>query len=65
MQLIVCLIILEILSTICRKGAVHDFRVLKKAGYQGIQRIYENSRIPVKKTKKSPLTAEDKKYNRE
>ncbi len=70
---------LEILSIICRKGAVHDFRILKEshlpihrgieklgdAGYQGIQRIYENSRIPIKKTKKRPLSAENKKYNRE
>ncbi len=70
---------LQILSVICRKGAVHDFRILKEsrlplhpdihkigdAGYQGIQKIYPNSQTSIKKTKKKPLNAEDKKYNRE
>ena len=64
---------------ICRKGSVHDFRILKEsrlpfhqdinkigdAGYQGIQGIYQNCQTPIKKTKNKPLTAEDKKYNRE
>jgi len=70
---------LQILSVICRKGALHDFRILKEsrlpihpdiqkiadAGYQGIQQIYQNSQIPIKKTKKKALSVEDKKYNRE
>jgi len=75
----VCFVSLQILSVICRKGSVHDFRILKKsrlpihrdieklgdAGYQGIQKIYENSLIPIKKTKNKPLTEEDKQYNRQ
>jgi hypothetical protein len=70
---------LQILSVICRKGAVHDFKILKEsrlpihrdieklgdACYQGIQRIYENSLIPIKKTKNKPLTKEDKQCNRQ
>lgn len=34
-------------------------------GYQGIQKIHSNSKIPRKKTKKNPLTKEDKKNNRQ
>ena len=63
---------------ICRKGAIHDFRILKEsrlplqraiaklgdAGYQGLEKRYENSQTPVKKTKKRPLTPEDIAYNR-
>ncbi len=64
---------------ICRKGAIHDFRILKEsqlplqreivklgdAGYQGLDKLYENSQTPVKRTKKRALTAEDIAYNRE
>jgi len=32
-------------------------------GYVGIQKIHENSTIPKKKTKKNPLTKEEKRYN--
>jgi len=78
-QLVVCLISLQILSVLCRKGAVHDFRILKEShlpihrdieklgdlGYQGIQKVYQNSQTPIKKTKKKPLTHAEKKYNRE
>ena len=68
---------LQILSVICRKGHVHDFRILKDsrlkmhpdikklgdAGYQGMDKIYPNSQTPVKKTKTKPLTKADKEYN--
>jgi len=78
-QLIVCLLTLKILCVVCRKGSVHDYRVLKESkiamhntieklgdlGYQGIAKRYANTKIPVKKTKKRPLTKEDKKFNRE
>lgn len=78
MQLLICLLSLTILSVICRKGAIHDFRILKEsrlplqraiaklgdAGYQGLEKLYENSQTPVKKTKKRPLTAQDIAYNR-
>lgn len=38
---------------------------LTDTGYQGIQKIHNNSSLPKKKTKKNPLTKEDKKKNRE
>ena len=61
----------------CRKGCVHDFRILKESrivihpdiekladsGYQGINKIYSNTRTPIKKSKNKPLTKENKKYN--
>jgi hypothetical protein len=33
-------------------------------GYQGIQKLHSNSELPKKKSKKNPLTKEDKKQNR-
>ena len=53
-QLIICWASLQILSVICRKGKVHDFRILKESrlpinretekladgGYQGIDKVY-------------------------
>jgi len=38
--------------------------VLADLGYVGIDKICPNSKIPIKKTKKKPLTKEDKKENR-
>ena len=78
-QVVVCLRALQIYSVICSKGRVHDFRILKESklrisseikklgdlGYQGRDKLYENSETPVKKSKKKPLTKEDRKYNRE
>lgn len=61
------------------KGRIHDFKLYKKKplkigknktikadkGYQGIQKIHEQSEIPIKKTKQKPkLTKEEKSYNR-
>ena len=77
-QLVVCLTTLQIYSVICSKGRVHDFRILKESklrisseikkladlGYQGLDKLYENSETPVKKSKKKPVTKEDRKYNR-
>jgi len=65
------------LSIICRKGHVHDFKILKDsklnihkdikklgdAGYQGIIKLYSNSHTPIKNTKNKPLTKADKEYN--
>jgi hypothetical protein len=34
-------------------------------GYLGIKKIHANSLLPKKRTKKNPLTADDKKLNRE
>jgi len=57
---------------------MHDFKLFKKAhlyvksstqiiadsGYQGIGKIHKESQTPRKKKKKKPLSAEDKRYNR-
>ena len=59
-------------------GKRHDFRLFKESGvhihpktksltdsgYQGIQELHKNSEMPKKRTKKNPLTKEDKKNNR-
>ncbi|SPP25139.1 transposase [Orientia tsutsugamushi] len=56
----------------------HDFRLFKESkilihpkvkaitdtGYQGVQKIHNNSELPKKKSKKNPLTKNDKKNNR-
>lgn len=35
------------------------------SGYTGIKKIHSNSKVPKKKSKKSPLTREDKKENQD
>jgi IS5 family transposase len=69
----------EIICTAVSNGKVHDFRIWKESqigigkkielladkGYQGINKLHENTRIPFKKTKKTPLTQEQKKFNRQ
>ncbi len=68
----------KIICTHFCNGKRHDFRLFKESkvkfksktktmtdtGYQGIQKLHANSDVPKKKTKKQPLTAEDKKNNR-
>ena len=58
-------------------GRRHDFRVYKESGvhippdvplkadsgYQGLQKLHPNTTLPVKGTKKHPLTASDKRHN--
>ena len=39
-------------------------KILTDTGYQGIAKIHANSELPKKKTKRNPLTKEDKKNNR-
>lgn len=60
-------------------GKTHDFKLFKKSkihfqnnqkvlvdsGYTGILKIHSNTDIPKKRTKKNPLTAEDKKRNKD
>ena len=60
-------------------GAEHDFHLFKRTfegspenvtytadlGYLGINKIHNNSKIPNKKSKKRPLTEEEKAYNKE
>ena len=42
-----------------------DTEILTDSGYQGLQKIHSNSRLPKKSTKKCPLTRDEKKHNRE
>lgn len=42
-----------------------EIKTLTDTGYQGIAKIHDNSELPRKKTKKNPLTKEDKRKNRE
>ena len=58
-------------------GKRHDFRLFKESaihihpeiksltdtGYQGINKLHHNSELPKKRTKKNPMTKEDKKKN--
>jgi len=69
----------KIICTYFSNGKRHDFRLFKESdvpihpetksltdtGYQGIQRLHQNSALPKKNTKMNPLTKEDKKKNRE
>lgn len=68
----------KIICTAFCNGKRHDFRLFKESkahihpdtnvlvdtGYQGIKKIHVRSELPKKKTKKKPLTKEDKKANR-
>jgi hypothetical protein len=48
------------------KTHIHkDVKLLTDSGYQGIKKIHANSEHPKKKSKKNPLTNDDKKNNRE
>ncbi len=38
--------------------------VLADSGYQGLEKLHNNSLIPIKRTKKRPLTKAEKAYNR-
>jgi hypothetical protein len=67
----------KIICTAFCNGKRHDFRLFKGSGvkfkpktktmtdtgYQGIQKLHATSCVPKKKTKKQPLTAEDKRAN--
>lgn len=78
-QLIICLITMQILSVRCRKGHVHDFRIFKESklsihpeikkkvdlGYKGIDKISSNTELPYKESKHKKLSKEERKYNKE
>lgn len=67
-----------IICVIIGKGRKHDFRLYKESktrlhpevtlkgdsGYQGIQKLHKKSEVPYKRSKKKPLTEEQKTYNR-
>ncbi|MDR3048302.1 MAG: transposase, partial [Elusimicrobiota bacterium] len=69
----------EIICTAICNGKKHDFRLFKEAkiyassatkylvdiGFKGLNKIHINTLIPKKKSKKQPLTKEDKKFNKE
>ena len=69
----------KVICTSFANGKKHDFRLFKESkthvgkntkivtdtGYQGIKKIHKNSELPKKKSKKNPLTADDKRNNRE
>ena len=69
---------LQIICVRAEKGTIHDFKIFKESaylihpdllilidsGYQGIVKIHQNSWIPSKKSKKNPLTKEQKKDNK-
>lgn len=68
----------QIICTTFANGKEHDFKLLKESkvrvkpeteldtdtGYIGISKIHANSVLPKKKSKKNPLTKEDKAFNR-
>ena len=68
----------KVICTAFANGKRHDFRLFKESktnihpeilaktdtGYVGIKKIHANSVLPKKKTKKNPLTAQDKASNR-
>ena len=69
----------KIIATRMDCGKTHDFKIYKKSknhvhpetkiqvdsGYQGIQKIHANSELPQKRSKKNPLSPQDKKRNKE
>lgn len=69
----------EIVATAFGYGRTHDFRLYKESrtiihpetsergdsGYQGLQRLHAKAILPIKGTKKKPLTKEDKEFNHE
>ena len=68
----------KIICTAFGKGRKHDFRLFKESktylhpntkcsvdtGYQGIAKIHSNIDIPKKRSKKNPLTSQDKAKNK-
>ena len=69
----------KIICTAFTNGKRHDFRLFKESktrihnditvitdtGYQGLKKLHANSELPKKKTKKHPLTKDDKKANQD
>jgi hypothetical protein len=69
----------QVICTAFSHGKRHDFRLFKESkthihpqikaitdsGYQGIQELHSNSVLAKKKSKKHPLTTQDKKKNQE
>lgn len=74
----VCILTLAIYSVVMAKGKVHDFKIYKESqvllstestlladsGYQGLSHRHHNSVLPIKRKKNTPLTSEEKAYNK-
>ncbi|MBD0351703.1 MAG: IS5 family transposase [Flavisolibacter sp.] len=68
----------KIICVAIGKGRMHDFRLYRESkthlhsdltlkadsGYQGVKKLHGNSEVPHKRSKKKPLTLEQKAYNR-
>lgn len=68
----------KIICVAAGKGRMHDFRLFKESrtrlnsqvrvkadsGYQGIAKVHPQSEVPHKRSKRKPLTREQKAYNR-
>jgi len=77
-QLIICATTLQILLVVCGKGRTHDFKLLKRSklkilakvkkygdsGYQGLGKLYTNSKTPHKKPKDGVLSRTQRRENR-
>jgi hypothetical protein len=69
----------QIICTAFANGKQHDFRLFKESktrlhpsiniitdsGYQGLKKIHAKTQMPKKRSKKNPLTNEDKANNRQ
>ncbi|OPZ22786.1 MAG: Transposase DDE domain protein [bacterium ADurb.BinA186] len=69
----------QIICTAFANGKRHDFRLFKESktqihpvigvvtdtGYQGLQKIHAKTQMPKKKSKKNPLTKEDKRNHQQ
>lgn len=67
-----------VICTFFANGKRHDFRLFKESkthihpntkavtdtGYQGIKKLHANAEFPKKRSKKNPLTKEDKQNNK-
>lgn len=77
-QIVICAKTQMIIAIFIDCGSTHDFKIWKKSigvkvvkhikvqadsGYQGIEKLHDNSETPKKKSKKHPLTKEEKANN--
>ena len=78
-QIVICAKTKQVIAVFVDCGRTHDFKMWAKSigvkvvkhikiqgdsGYQGIVKLHKNSETPKKKSKKQPLTREDKANNR-
>ena len=78
-QIVICAKTKRVIAVCTACGKTHDFKMWKKSigvkvvkhikiqadsGYQGIKKLHKNSETPNKKSKKHPLTREEKADNR-